>query len=60
MAGWILAVILMVAFLLALPLWPYSLAWGYLPSGLLGILFLVVLILALAAPGWWRRKEPRV
>jgi Protein of unknown function (DUF3309) len=31
----------------ALPTWPYSSGWGYYPSGLLGIILLIVLILVL-------------
>jgi hypothetical protein len=31
----------------ALPSWPYSSGWGYYPSGGLGLVLLIVLILAL-------------
>jgi Protein of unknown function (DUF3309) len=31
----------------ALPAWPYSTAWGYYPSGGLGLILVIVLILAL-------------
>ena len=31
----------------AIPAWPHSRQWGYFPSGLLGIVLLVLLILAL-------------
>ena len=31
----------------AFPSWPYSRGWGYGPSGLLGVILVVVLILAL-------------
>jgi Protein of unknown function (DUF3309) len=42
-----LIVALIVLFLLigALPAWPYSAAWGYYPSGGLGIVLLIVLVL---------------
>jgi hypothetical protein len=40
----ILLVLLLVG---ALPSWPYSTGWGYYPSGTLGIVLLVVLILLL-------------
>jgi hypothetical protein len=33
--------------LAAAPAWPYSRGWGYAPSGGLGLVFLVVLILML-------------
>ena len=42
----ILLIILVVLILGALPTWPYSTGWGYYPSGGLGLLLLVVLILA--------------
>ncbi len=32
----------------ALPTWPYSSAWGYYPSGGLGLVVVVVLVLLLA------------
>jgi hypothetical protein len=31
----------------ALPAWPYSSGWGYWPSGGLGLILLIVVILAL-------------
>ena len=32
----------------ALPTWPYSSGWGYYPSGGLGLVLLIVIILMLA------------
>jgi hypothetical protein len=43
----ILLVILILLLIGALPLWPYSSAWGYYPSGGLGLLVLVLVILLL-------------
>jgi hypothetical protein len=43
----ILIVILLLLLLGALPLWPYSGAWGYYPSGGLGLLLLIVVIVVL-------------
>jgi len=43
----ILMIILILLLLGALPTWPYSTGWGYYPSGGLGLVLLVVLILAL-------------
>jgi hypothetical protein len=40
----ILVIILLVG---ALPAWPYSAAWGYYPSGGLGLVLIVLLVLAL-------------
>jgi len=45
--GTILIVLLVLLLLGALPTWPYSGSWGYYPSGGLGLLLLIVLILAL-------------
>ena len=43
----VLLIILILALLGALPSWPYSHAWGYYPSGGLGILLIIVIILML-------------
>ena len=44
----ILLVLLILLLLGALPPWPYSTGWGYYPSGGLGLVLLIVLILVLA------------
>jgi hypothetical protein len=44
----ILLVILILLLLGALPTWPYSTGWGYYPSGGLGLVLLIVIILVLA------------
>jgi len=44
----ILLIILVLLLLGALPTWPYSRAWGYYPSGGLGLVLVVVLVLVLA------------
>ncbi len=43
----ILIVILLLALLGALPSWPYSRSWGYYPSGGLGLIALILVILLL-------------
>jgi hypothetical protein len=43
----ILLIILVLALLGALPAWPYSHAWGYYPSGGLGLLLIIVILLML-------------
>ncbi len=43
----VIIVILVLLLLGALPTWPYSSGWGYYPSGGLGLLLLIVIILAL-------------
>ncbi len=47
MLGAILLIILILLLLGALPAWPYSTGWGYGPSGLLGVVFVVILVLVL-------------
>jgi hypothetical protein len=47
MLSTVLIVILVLALVGALPAWPYSTGWGYYPSGGLGIVLLVVLVLLL-------------
>ena len=44
----ILLVLLILILLGALPAWPYSRSWGYYPSGGLGLVVVVVLVLLLA------------
>ena len=44
----ILLVVLILLILGALPTWPYSRAWGYYPSGGLGLIVVIVIILLLA------------
>jgi hypothetical protein len=43
----ILIVILVLMLLGALPSWPHSRNWGYMPSGTLGIALLVLVVLLL-------------
>lgn len=43
----ILLVILVLLLVGAVPAWPYSRGWGYYPSGLLGVVLIVILILVL-------------
>jgi len=43
----ILLVILILLIVGALPTWPYSSGWGYYPSGGLGLVLLILIILAL-------------
>jgi len=43
----ILVIILVLALVGALPSWPYSRGWGYYPSGGLGLIVLILVILLL-------------
>lgn len=48
MLGTILLIILIVILIGALPTWPYSGGWGYYPSGGLGLVVIIVIVLLLA------------
>jgi hypothetical protein len=43
----ILIVVLVLALLGVLPTWPHSRSWGYGPSGVVGLILIVLLILFL-------------
>ena len=45
--GTILLIILILLLIGAFPAWPYSSGWGYWPSGGLGLILLILIILAL-------------
>ena len=47
MLSTILIVILVLILVGALPTWPYSAGWGYFPSGTLGLVLIIVIVLAL-------------
>jgi len=43
----LLMIVLIILILAVLPAWPYSTGWGYYPSGGLGAVLLIMLILVL-------------
>ena len=45
--GLILLIVLIILLLGAVPAWPYSRNWGYGPSGALGTVLVVLLVLVL-------------
>jgi len=45
--GTLLVIILILMLVGALPTWPHSKSWGYFPSGGLGLVVLILLILLL-------------
>ena len=45
--GTILLIVLILLLIGALPAWPYSSGWGYYPSGGLGLVVVILLILVL-------------
>ena len=47
MLGTILVIILILALLGMIPVWPHSRSWGYGPSGGVGLIVLIVVVLLL-------------
>jgi len=43
----ILLLLLVLLLIGALPTWPYSAGWGYYPSGIVGLVVVILLILVL-------------
>jgi Protein of unknown function (DUF3309) len=43
----VLIILLVLILVGALPTWPHSQGWGYGPSGVLGLVLVVILVLAL-------------
>ena len=43
----ILLIVLVIILIGAIPSWPHSKSWGYAPSGVIGLILVVVLILFL-------------
>lgn len=47
----LLLIIVVILLLAVLPTWPYSSTWGYYPSGGLGIVLLIVILVLLFGRG---------
>ena len=47
MLGTILLVLLVLFLIGALPTWPYSTGWGYYPSGILGLVVAILVVMLL-------------
>jgi len=45
--GTILLIILVLVLIGAIPTWPHSKSWGYAPSGLIGLILAIVIVLLL-------------
>ena len=45
--GTILLIVLILMLIGAIPTWPHSRGWGYAPSGVLGLVVVVILVLLL-------------
>jgi hypothetical protein len=46
-ASTLLLIVLILLLIGAFPAWPHSRAWGYGPSGILGVVLIVILVAAL-------------
>jgi hypothetical protein len=45
--GTILLIVLIVVLIVSLPTWPHSTSWGYMPSGGIGLVLLILIVLLL-------------
>ena len=45
--GLILLIILILVLVGALPSWPHSRSWGYMPSGTIGLIVVIVVVMLL-------------
>jgi hypothetical protein len=45
--GTILLIVLILMLIGVIPTWPHSKSWGYAPSGVLGLVVVVILVLVL-------------
>ena len=43
----LLLIVVVLVLIGALPSWPYSRGWGYFPSGILGVVVVIVLVVLL-------------
>jgi hypothetical protein len=43
----LLMIVLIVLLLAAVPVWPHSRGWGYFPSGILGVVLVILVIMLL-------------
>ena len=41
----LIVIILLVVLIASLPTWPYARGWGYGPSGILGVILLILIVL---------------
>ena len=48
MLGTVLIIVLILALIGAVPRWGYSSGWGYGPSGIVGVLLIIVIVMALS------------
>ena len=43
--GTILLIVVILALIVVLPVWPHANSWGYGPSGLVGVVLLILIVL---------------
>lgn len=43
----ILLIVVVLLLIGAIPAWPHSRSWGYMPSGVLGVILVILIVLAL-------------
>jgi hypothetical protein len=43
--GTVLLIVVLLLLIGAIPTWPYSRGWGYAPSGVVGVMLVIVLVL---------------
>ena len=55
--GTILLILLVLALVGVIPVWPHARSWGYGPSGIVGVLLVIVLVLFLL--GACSVRQPR-
>ncbi len=46
--GMLLLIVLVVLLVASIPTWPHSRSWGYYPSGGLGIVLVIILVLVMS------------
>jgi hypothetical protein len=46
--GTLLLILIVLALIGAIPAWPYSRSWGYAPSGMVGVLLIVIVVLVIS------------
>jgi len=47
MLSWLLIILVVILLIAALPRYPYSRSWGHTPSGILGTILIILLVLIL-------------
>ena len=56
--GTILLILLILVLLGVIPAWPHSRGWGYGPSGIVGVIVVVLLVLVSVGGAGWRTFVP--